>query len=48
VTTPGEHESIVLKKPNQLVGKGVAGNVSKYSDISSLEIDPRAQMIKAK
>ena len=37
--TPGELDSIVVKKP-----QNKASNMSKYSDLESMEIDPRSMM----
>ena len=37
--TPGELDSIVVKKP-----QNKANNMSKYSDLESMDIDPRSMM----
>jgi hypothetical protein len=37
--TPGELDSIVVKKP-----QNKASNMSKYSDLESMDIDPRSMM----
>ena len=37
--TPGELDSIVVKKP-----QNKASNMSKYSDLESMDLDPRSMM----
>jgi hypothetical protein len=37
--TPGELDSIVVKKP-----QNKTNNMSKYSDLESMDIDPRSMM----
>ena len=45
-TTPGENDSIVIKKPQHNQNK--TNNISKYSDLESVDIDPRSKMLQLK
>ena len=40
--TPGELDSIVVKRPQH--NQKRTNNMSKYSDLESMEIDPRSMM----
>ncbi len=44
--TPGDHDSIVIKKPQHYPSK--TNNLSKYSDLESMDIDPRSKMFQLK
>lgn len=41
--TPGDHDSIVMKKPQN--DRNKSKNMSKHSDLESMDIDPRSKML---